>query len=83
METVSIPEPFPAISSHSPSEVVWCYSSHASQAANGIIGRSPFLVVMASPLRLVVPLSREEQQKLQSFKTMYCVILQTVGIIPG
>jgi hypothetical protein len=74
METVSLPEPFPAISSH---------VSHASRAANGIIGRSPFLVVMASPLRLVVPLSREEQQKLQSFKTMYFVILQTVGIIPG
>jgi hypothetical protein len=42
------------ILSHSPSEVAWCSLSHASHApreANGITGKSGFMVVMASPLR--------------------------------
>src|SRR3712207_6990177 len=54
---VSIPDPFFAILSHSPSEVVWCFSSHVSHTSrevNGIVGSSGFLVDMASPFRLPV-----------------------------
>ena len=60
-------DPFLAILSHSPSEVVWCSSSHVSHAlreANGIIGRSDFLVVMASPFRLLVPLRGEKHAEV-------------------
>ena len=49
--TLSIPEPFLAILSHSPSDVACCPSRkayHASREANGTIGKSD-LVVMACP----------------------------------
>jgi hypothetical protein len=44
--TVAIPEPFFAISSHTPGDVVWCFESHAFHCAcdaNAAAGSESFV----------------------------------------